>query len=402
VEGPGAATRRRLLVLGAGPAQLGLLAAARERGLFVIALDRDPAAPGFRYADRRAIVSTEDEEGIARVAADEGAQGIIAPGTDWPVPIAARVAERLGLPHPLDPEAAALTVSKVGQRRRFAERGLPQPRWQVVSAADEEVSIPVPCVVKSPDRQGQRGLTLVRSAGEIPTAVAHALAESRSGVAIVEELVDGPEVQVGGFSIGGRFFPLTVTDRLTADLPAFGVALTHVWPSEAAGDDAFQVAAAVAAALDITDGTTHLELRIGPGGPQVMEEAGRLGGGHNAELCREAVGVDLNAIAMRAALGEPVDESELTPEPRVGAACVRFLVPPESGILRAVTGVEEARAVEGVRELWVYRTPGHVFGQFRIGADRAGAVLVTGDSKEQALERADQAARLLRFETTDA
>ena len=59
---------KRLLVLGAGPAQLGLLAAARARELYVIALDRDPSAPGFRYADRRAIVSTEDESGIERLA----------------------------------------------------------------------------------------------------------------------------------------------------------------------------------------------------------------------------------------------------------------------------------------------------------------------------------------------
>src|SRR5437764_15035603 len=92
----------RLLVLGAGPAQLGLLAAARKRGLFVIALDRDPAAPGFRYADRRAIISTEDEQGIERLAGAEGVDGIIAPGIDWPVGIAARIAERLGLPHPND------------------------------------------------------------------------------------------------------------------------------------------------------------------------------------------------------------------------------------------------------------------------------------------------------------
>ena len=49
---------KRLLVLGAGPAQLGLLRAARDRGLFVIACDRDPAALGFEYADRRAVVST--------------------------------------------------------------------------------------------------------------------------------------------------------------------------------------------------------------------------------------------------------------------------------------------------------------------------------------------------------
>ena len=52
----------RLLVLGAGPAQLGLLEAARARGLWVEVVDRDPGAPGpgFTFADRRCILSTED------------------------------------------------------------------------------------------------------------------------------------------------------------------------------------------------------------------------------------------------------------------------------------------------------------------------------------------------------
>jgi biotin carboxylase len=396
VEGPGAATGRRLLVLGAGPAQLGLLAAARERGLFVIALDRDPAAPGFRYADRRAIISTEDEPGVERLAAAEGVDGIIAPGIDWPVPIAARVAQRLRLPHPLDPVAAAITVSKLRQRERFADHGVPQPRWQVVSEPAAKLAVHLPGVVKAPDRQGQRGLTLVRSPDELPAAIAGALAESRSGLAIIEELVEGPEVQVGAFSIGGRFFPLTMTDRLTAEPPAFGVALRHVWPSEAAGVDAFRVAEAAAAAVGVTDGPTHLELRIGPDGPQVMELAARLGGGHNAELCRAAVGVDLNGLALAAALGEPIAEEDLQAEPQVGGALVRFLVPPE-GVLQEVEGVEEARAVDGVQEVRVYREPGHVFGPFLRGADRAGAVLVTGASREEALDRADEAARLIRF-----
>src|SRR5256885_15894130 len=58
----------RLLCLGAGPAQLGVLAAARAADLTVIAADRDPSAPGFRYADRRAIVSTQDEPPPSRPA----------------------------------------------------------------------------------------------------------------------------------------------------------------------------------------------------------------------------------------------------------------------------------------------------------------------------------------------
>ena len=394
MEGPGAATGRRLLVLGAGAAQLGLLAAARERGLFVIALDRDPAAPGFRYADRRAIISTEDEQGIERLAAAERVEGLIAPGIDWPVGIAARVADKMGLAHPLSPAAAALAVSKQRQRELLAQAGVPQPRWQLARMAEE--GLPVPAVVKAPDRQGQKGLTLVRSEEELPGAIAAAIEESRSGVALVEEVVDGPEVTVNAFSLRGEYHPLTVTDRLTAEPPAFGVALAHVWPSEAGGKAA-EVAESAVKALGIEDGPTYTQLRVGPEGPQVIEVAARLGGGHDAELVKLALGVDLNGLALQAALGESIWSAALHPSPQVGGAVVRFLVPPE-GTLKEVEGVEEARAVDGVQDVRVYRVPGHVFGPFRRGADRAGAVLAAGDSREEALERAEEAARLIRFE----
>jgi biotin carboxylase len=399
VEGPGAATGRRLLVLGAGPAQLGLLAAARERGLFVIALDRDPAAPGFRYADRRAIISTEDEHGIERLASAEAVEGIIAPGIDWPVGIAARVADKLGLSHPLDPTVAAVAVSKLKQRERLAEAGVPQPRWQLFRAAQEtlqQTGKDTALVVKAPDRQGQKGMSLARSTDELPAAVAAAIAESRSGIALVEEIVDGPEVTVNAFSVRGEFHPLTVTDRLTAEPPAFGVALAHVWPSEAAGENAVAVARQAVEALGIESGPSYTQLRISPDGPQVMEVAARLGGGHDAELAHAALGVDLNGLAIDAALGEPVWSAALHAVPQVGGATVRFLVPPE-GVLREVEGAEEARAVEGVQAVRIYREPGHAFGPFRRGADRAGAIVATGESREEALERADEAARLIRF-----
>ena len=57
----------RLLVLGAGPAQLGLLEAAQARGVWTAVVDRDPGAPGCRLADRRCILSTEDEPAIERL-----------------------------------------------------------------------------------------------------------------------------------------------------------------------------------------------------------------------------------------------------------------------------------------------------------------------------------------------
>jgi biotin carboxylase len=388
--------RKRLLVLGAGPAQLGLTRAARERGLYVIACDRDPTAVGFEFADRRAVVSVEDEAAISQLARAERVDGIIAPGIDWPVSVAARVAAHAGLPHPLSPETALLTVLKHRQRRRLAERGVPQPRWEAATTADG--GLPLPAVVKPVDRQGQKGLAVVEDETGLGDAIAAAIEVSRNGLALVEELVPGPEVTVNAFSVGGVFHPLTVTDRLTAGGEAFGVALAHAWPSTHAVEEAVEAARLAADALGVTDGPTYTQIVLGPAGPRVMELAARLGGGHDAELCRIALGIDLNGLALAAALGEAPDIPE--PEP-AGGAVVRFLVPPE-GVLQEVDGLEDALAVDGIVDARVYRSPGWRFGPLRRGNDRAGYVLARGESRDHALAAADRAAELIRFRTADA
>jgi biotin carboxylase len=396
----GAHPGKSLLVLGAGPAQLGLLEAARARGLHVIALDRDPSAPGFALADRRAIISTEDERGIERLARAERVDGVIAPGIDWPVGIAARVAEKLGVSHPLSPSTAGLAVSKPRQRERFEEARVPQPTWRLVSGVEE--GIPIPCVVKAPDRQGQRGLSVVEEPSALAVAIELALTESRNGSCLVEELVEGPEITVVAFSVDGRFHPLTVTDRLTADPPAFGVALAHVWPSKAdAAGEAAEVARRAADALGIADGPTYTQLRITPRGPKVIEVAARLGGGHDAELCLVALGVDLNGLALSAAFGEQPEVDALLAEPRVGGASTVFLTA-EPGEVEAVDGIEEAESAPGVVRVRAYRRPGFTVEELRRGSDRVGAVQAVGSSREEALERARAAATLIRFKTAHA
>jgi biotin carboxylase len=127
-----------------------------------------------------------------------------------------------------------------------------------------------------------------------------------------------------------------------------------------------------------------------------MEVAARLGGGHDAELCEAATRVDLNGLALDAALGRASSTLLQSPVASAGGAAVAFIVPPV-GALVAVEGVEQAEAVEGVRWVRVYRRPGHVFGPLRRGADRAGAVLATGSSRDEALERARRAADAVRF-----
>jgi hypothetical protein len=225
---------RRLLVLGAGRQQLGLLRAARQRGLLVVAVDRDSAAPGFRLADRRALISFEDEPALHRLAEAERIDGVISPANDWSVGIAARVAHRLALPHPLDPKTAALAASWLRQRERFAETGVPHDSW----------------------------------------------------------LGDGPEVTVQAFSHAGDFLSLS-------------------GPADVAA-----LAARAAGALGIREGPTSTRIRITAGGPQVIELAARVATPEEVELVRAATGVDLNALALKGALGDPVEADELLWRPQ--------------------------------------------------------------------------------------
>jgi len=384
-----------------------LLEAAHDRGLHVIAVDREPRAPGFRYADRRAIVSVEDEPAIDRLASAERIDGVVAPGIDFPVAIAARVAARLGIAHPLEPPTAQAATSKLRQRERFAEAGVPHAGYRVCSSLAEATAaaaeLGFPCVVKAPDLQGQKGLGLVQDAGGLAEVFDEARGLSRSSVVLVEELVAGRELTVNAFSVDGRFHPLTVTDRIVAEPPAFGVALAHVWPSDLASEElaaVVQVAEAAAEAIGVRQGPTYTQVLVGVDGPRVGELAARLGGGHDAELCESALGVDLNGLTIAAALGERLYDGAFVPDERAGGACVRFLVP-EPGLLEAVEGLEEAGRLNGV--VWVrsYREPGHEFGPLRRGADRAGAVLAVGGSRKEAVERAERAAGRIRFVTVE-
>ena len=195
-------------------------------------------------------------------------------------------------------------------------------------------------------------------------------------------------------SIDGVFHPLLVTDRVTADPPAFGVAVAHVWPCVSETQAPIEAARAAAEALGIRNGPTYTQIRVGPDGSRVVELAARLGGGHDAELAEAATGMKLNDLALDFALGNEACVSET--QSLAGGACVLFLVAPE-GSLHEVEGREAAHAVDGVLDVRLYREPGHVFGPLLRGADRAGAVIAVGDSREQALERARAAVNEIRF-----
>jgi formate-dependent phosphoribosylglycinamide formyltransferase (GAR transformylase) len=386
----------RVLVLGAGPSQLALLAAARREGLLVVAADRDPAAPGFRYADRRALVGAEDEPAVERLARAEGAEAIVGAASDRAAAVAARVAQRIGIPHPIAPQAAAAIASPERRRAALLEAGVPLVE-PILCRSDAEAkqavaTIGLPCALFPVEPLAQGRIEVVRRRAEAARAASEAIAASRTGACTVAALAQDAVV-VTGFAVAGRVHPLTVCDRH----PGQGPTTSLVWPSALAPPEvgaAVEVAAAAAAAVGIDEGSATAVVLFFPDGPRLGDLSCRSGDDHEAELCRAAVGVDLNLLTLKLALGEPVGAHELAAARRAGGACVRLLSAPR-GELRSVRGVEEAFALEGVAGIRIYHRPGAVFAR----PTRAGAVLATGETRDEATARAERAAARIRFHT---
>ena len=194
------------------------------------------------------------------------------------------------------------------------------------------------------------------------------------------------------------FHPLTVTDRLTAEPPAFGVALAHVWPSaRRRGRGARSPAARPRSAGRGERTDVHADRRSEPDGPRVVELAARLGGGHDAELCPAAIGVDLNALALAAALGE---SRRRRPTPDAAGRRLRSL--PRRAARASWSRVRRAR--RGASRRRCRSTPEPTGGRAGCSARSARAPTAPASSSRPVARRADALAtsrsgcRLVRFE----
>src|SRR5258708_39588218 len=117
-------TGQSILIIAAGPLQEPIFEEARRRGLRIIAVDGNPAAPGLQRADSAHVLALDDYEGIARVAEQEGVTAVTSLCTDFAVRAVAYVAGQLGLPG-LAFESARDSTDKRRMRRRFMEAGAP-------------------------------------------------------------------------------------------------------------------------------------------------------------------------------------------------------------------------------------------------------------------------------------
>jgi biotin carboxylase len=399
-----------VLFVGAGRHQRRAIAQARERGLRVVAVDRNPEAPGLALADVAEVVDFADVDAVEDVARRHDVNGALTVSADRAVPVVAAVTEHLGLPT-IGTDVAHRMTHKIAMRRTLAEEGIPQPPFAAVRNLAEGrgalETVGLPAVLKPVDSGGQRGLFRIETAGDLESHLHSALAESPGREAILEGFVEGTEMNGIVVVRSGDARMVTLSDRLRPDGVGFGVGWIHLYPASIHSDQlglAERVAERSVAALGLQDGIAFPQLIASPdGGVSVVEVAARIPGGQMADLVRHAVGVDLVELALRVALGEPIPDDVALPRFSQPLA-IRFLTaspgPLPTGTVTRIGPLDGVLGAPGVVQAETYLTVGETIRPVRLDGDRRGYVIATAPTSIEALQRAEHAAGLLEVDVT--
>ncbi|MDH4177072.1 MAG: ATP-grasp domain-containing protein [Thermoleophilia bacterium] len=401
---------KTVLIVGAGRYQRAVIRRARELGLRVVAVDRNPDAPGLAEADIGRVVDFADPGAVLAAVADLEIDGVTTVQAERAVPMVARLAEELGVPG-IGAGTARLLTHKVSMRRRLAEAGVPQPRFTTLRASEDaaraSAEVPFPAVLKPGAGSGQHGVFRVESAAEVASHLDEALAVSPGEEAILEEYVDG--IEMNGIVVvrQGRVLLAALGDRLRPSGIGFGVSWIHLYPPHVEGDSlaaSTRVAVDTARTLGLETGIAFPQLIATTDGRVLVVECAARIGGMMAELLEHALGIDLLEIQLRLALGDEVTEAMVRPRFERPTA-IRFLTA-QPGHLRAgrvtrVGPLGPVLASPGVVDASIYSVVGETIRPVQVISDRRGYVIATGETREQALQRADAAAALVEIEVEE-
>ncbi|MFD9257302.1 ATP-grasp domain-containing protein [Streptomyces sp. NPDC059538] len=377
---------------------------AADLGLRPVLVGADPGRYPYAAEDglRVEVADTSDERAVLAVARsldrEAGLAGVTS-SSEYFVATAAAVARAFGLPGP-DAAAVRACRNKGRQRALLQAGGVPVPRFALVRnqreavLAAEEIGYPV--VLKPVLGSGSLG---VRLCADPDAAAAHAAALTSAAVdgrvaasardVLVEEYLRGAEYSVEVF---GRTVVVVVAKQL-GPLPDF-VEYGHVLPAALPAGDSRRLgdtAVRAVQALGLGWGAAHVELRQDGDDVHVIEVNPRLAGGMIPDLAGRALGVDLVACQVRAAVGlAPALRPAGTPR----AAAIRFLTADAPGALAGAdartAALDAALATAGVEAAALYRGPGEAVAPAHDFRGRIGHVIAVAPDTSAAARAAAQ------------
>jgi len=261
--------------------------------------------------------------------------------------------------------------------------------------------------VKPLDNSASRGMTRLASSDGLKKAIEDAFDSCFANkAALIEKEIPGQEYSVDTILYQGVLYPAGISDRVFQAKERYAVQSGSRTPSllPAATQDAmYKKMADAAKAVGISDGAFKGDLivRSDTGEVEIIEITARTSGGHDSQLRKPlSFGIDLMKATMDIALGQPLDPLDLIP--RWVKWSSTFAIFPEPGLVKNISGFDEAMAIPGVVDIAILVKPGDIVKPYTHSATRTNFITCVADTYEQLLGLEEKICNTLSIETVPA
>lgn len=380
-----------LLLLGGSRYLIPVIEIAHELGCYVITCDYLPDNYAHQLADEYCNISIIDKEAVLAFARERHIDGILSFACDPGVVTGAYVAEQLGLPYGGSYEACSILQDKGRFRAFLRDNGFQVPKSCSYTSAEDACadsgSFTFPVIVKPVDSAGSKGVTRVDTADALKKAADHAMDFSICGSIIIEEYIaqQGFASDTDCFSLDGELVYASFNNQyFDSDAVNPYVPAGFSWPSFLPQEVQQELRSELQRLIHLLDLKTtvyNIECRLGQDGKAYLMEVSPRGGGNClCEMLRHATGTDLIRCAVRAAIGEPLDQPLADPVYNGHWAQV-ILHSNQSGTFRELWIDEAIRENVVKTSLWIQ--PGDRIDSFGSANKSLGTLVLQFDTTEK-------------------
>lgn len=382
---------KRILIIGAGFLQSFVIEKAKNMGYETLAVDADPNAVGFRFADKHEIINIVDEKACLAYARKENIDGVLTAATDYGVLTAAYIAKEMRLGG-LDYEVAKLIKNKYKVRKRLFEAKVDdtEQAYEVNENTNLNVickKLSFPVMVKPCDGSGSRGAARVDKLEQFSEACKNAMSASIIHHAEVETFIVGKEYGAESLVVNGKIYVLGIMRKWMTN-PPYYAELGHAIPTdlpEEVETRAKQCVENAIKALGINFGSVNMDMLITAEGKIHIIDIGARMGGNMIGPCiiPYGTGVDYMENMIRNAVGDEIDL--MTCEEK--SAVVTRLLAFKGGIVKQLPDFEKIENEYGV-EIYHHLEVGQAVREYHTNLDGCGYIVAKADDIETATKKA--------------
>ncbi len=389
---------KKLMIMGAGTYQVPLIKAAKEMGIYTIAVSIPGKYPGFAFADEVLHINTVDSEAVLAAAREKKIDGICTAGTDVAVMTIGRVNDALGLSG-ISYEAARLACDKVLMKQCYEDNGVRTARYRKVYFNEDVLQkidgLEYPLIVKIVDSSGSRGITRVDHPKNLQAAIRNAQSFTRKDYYIVEEFIVGREFGAQAFVMDGKVqFILPHGDYIFHG--STGVPAGHFAPYELSEEqmkDCYETTEKALRAMKLDNCACNCDFIMRDGQTYVLEIGGRSGATCLAELVSIYYGYDYYRKIIEVALGQKPDFPTNLHVPNAS----KLLMSSQDGEIIALAN-RNPKNDPNIYEVVFDYTVGDQVKKFHVGPNRIGHVVTQGRTLAEATNALDRALANIEIE----